>query len=105
MTTIVPGAILDITKKKTRRGGLVWTMPRPTRYVKHFRSAGTRRRFERGEISMNAATLMVPVYRGIDYSLLKILLNDERRRRERAIREGRGVARLRSIVREMFSKI
>jgi hypothetical protein len=64
----------------------MWNMPKPLHHVHHFKSAGMRAKFERGEIKKPEATNLVPVYRGLDIRLFRTLRNDQRqeiKRRER----------------------
>lgn len=61
-------------------------MPKPYKFVRHFKSAGAHAAFKRGEITELEAKKTVPVYRGLDIRVFRTLRNGQRqemKRRER----------------------
>jgi len=101
--TCVPGAQRAVDKdgsplfgKKGKKRIPIWNMPEPDHYVRHFKSAGSRRLAE-SELGIHDAdelkammtlkqldkyTVKVPVYRGLDVKLAKYI-RSQRRRSER----------------------
>lgn len=89
-TTFIPGATrvhdnfgVPIPPKTGRP---MWDMPKPLKFAKHFKNAGMRAKFERGEATESEAKKAVPVYRGLDIRAFRTLRNDQRqemKRRER----------------------
>jgi len=88
--TVVPGARratddkgVPLFDKKHRP---VWRMPKPASYAQHFKSAGMRRKFERGEISEAEAKKAVPIFRGYPNEVFQAFrhahLRKQRKRRE-----------------------
>lgn len=61
-STFVPGAFLP---RDPLGRPMDWIMPKPVRKVRHFKSMVHRRRHERGEMGLAAATREVPVYAGV----------------------------------------
>ena len=59
----------------------------PIGYARHFRSAGMRRKHERGEIPLDEATKLVPVYRGIGASTRQHLMAAVKYAEKRRLRE------------------
>lgn len=56
-----------------KKGRPIWSMPLPLGMVRHFLSAGARRKFEAGEITYEDATKPVPFYRGIGVRALQVV--------------------------------
>lgn len=88
---VVPGArpMLDpdapapkfLTDKKGRP---LWTMPEPTSYERHFKTAATRRAYDvvvaMGlEPSEDMYTVLVPIYRGIPANIANYIRSQHRR--------------------------
>lgn len=80
--TLIAGAFLKQHDDYGASAPPVWVLPDPPKKVPHFKSAGRRAQFERGEITHAQATHEVPVYRGADASLVKAIRagNPPRRR-------------------------
>lgn len=89
-STFVPGAVRERDKFGVpippNTGRPMWGMPKPYRHARHFKSAGARAKFERGEMTESEAMRTVPIYRGLDIRAFRTLRNDQRqemKRRER----------------------
>jgi len=72
---------------KDHKGRPLWNMPKPKTGARHFVSAHTKRLFHAGEMTLNEATHVVPVYAGMDIRVLRTLR--EEIRREKVLREHR----------------
>jgi len=87
---VVPGARRALDDKNMpmfdKKHRPLWRMPKPAKYVQHFKSAGMRLKFERGEITKAEATKTVPVYRGFPNEVFQAFrhahLRKQRRRKQ-----------------------
>jgi hypothetical protein len=100
-TSIIPGAtkVTDEMGNQMfdRKGRPLWNPAKPIKHVTHFKSAGMRRKYENGEITLQQATHNVPVYRGVPIEVVRVIRNYHRRQRRRGFmdqaREGAQQAR------------
>lgn len=94
MNTIVPGAqrATDSTgvPLQDSKGRPAWNKPDPTRHVRHFRSAGMRRKYENGEISFDQATHEVPIHKGADIKTARAIRESIRYRKRLEERRKQG---------------
>lgn len=86
--TVVPGATRRIDPEtllqmKGEKGVSLWNMPTPLRYVEH-----TRRRLNKKTKKVITDKVSVPIYRGVDASLAR-LIRAEYRRTQRKVAEAR----------------
>ncbi len=93
-STFVPGAVRNRDDLgmiiAPGKGRPMWNMPKPYKFVRHFKSAGAKAKFKRGEITELAAKKTVPVYRGLDIRGFRTLRNDQRQvMKRRALKRSR----------------
>lgn len=64
------------------KGRPVWNKAEPAKHVTHFHSAGHRRMYEAGEITLNEATHKVPVYRSLSNAAAKAVRTTIKQRKK-----------------------
>lgn len=88
-TSIIPGGT-PITDEHgnhvfDQKGRPLWGPAKPIKHVTHFKSAGMRRLYEAGEVSLQQATHNVPVYRGVGIDIARMVRSHKRRQRKKGI--------------------
>jgi hypothetical protein len=59
---------------KDSKGRQLWRLPKPIKYVDHFKNAASKRKHLAGELSLPESIMSVPIYRGLDsrvYNMMK----------------------------------
>jgi hypothetical protein len=84
-TSIIPGATKVTDEMGNQmfdgKGRPLWNPAEPIKHVTHFKSAGMRRLYENGEITLQQATHNVPVYRGVPIEVVRVIRNYHRRQK------------------------